>query len=115
MAGLLFGPPEYHQAAARWSPLRLWEAVQARVTAALGWFVKTVYTPVLDRALHYRYATAALGLSTLAVTLSLFLMVPYFVFVFDFLDPENIISRIQVQAFAATSNIDRDVTVVCAP
>jgi hypothetical protein len=48
--------------------------------------------------------------SVLAVTLSLFLMVPYFVFVFDFLDPENIISRIQVQAFAATSNLDRDVT-----
>lgn len=48
--------------------------------------------------------------SVLAVTLSLFLMVPYFVFVFDFLDPENIISHIQVQAFEATANIDRDVT-----
>lgn len=48
--------------------------------------------------------------SVLAVTLSLFLMVPYFVFVFDFLDPENIISRIQVQAFEATANLDRDVT-----
>ena len=51
----------------------------------------------------------SVALSVLAVTISLLLMVPYFVYVFDFLDPERIVSHIQVQAFKATALADADV------
>ncbi len=44
----------------------------------------------------------------LAVTASLLLMVPYFVWLFDFLDPEKIIARIQEQALVSASNPGRD-------
>lgn len=39
--------------------------------------------------------------SIVAVTISLLMIVPYFSFVFDFLDPERVVSHIQEQAIAA--------------
>jgi hypothetical protein len=45
--------------------------------------------------------------AVLAVTLSLLLMIPYFAFVFDFLDPERVVSRIRDGAITlATPPID---------
>ncbi len=40
--------------------------------------------------------------SLAAVTISLLLVVPYFAYVFDFLEPEKVVSRIQEHAVAAT-------------
>ena len=46
--------------------------------------------------------------SVLCVTLSLLLMIPYFVYVFDFLDPEKVVSRIQDDALDAATPPMRD-------
>lgn len=43
--------------------------------------------------------------AVILVTASLLLMFPYFIYVFDFLDPEKIVIRIQVKAFNATEKL----------
>lgn len=50
--------------------------------------------------------------TVLAVTLSLLLMFPYFIYVFAFLDPEQVVGRIESQAFAATDRLDNDAAAV---
>jgi hypothetical protein len=47
-------------------------------------------------------------LSIVAVSLSLLLIVPYFAFVFDFLDPERVVSHIQEQAILAARDVKSD-------
>ena len=42
------------------------------------------------------------------VTLSVLLMVPYFAYVFDFLDPEKVVARIQEQALASSQSGEGD-------
>jgi hypothetical protein len=44
----------------------------------------------------------------LLVTLSVLLMVPYFAYVFDFLDPEKVVARIQEQALASSLAAEGD-------
>ncbi len=78
--------------AARFSPLRLWEHVQGVVTGGLRWFVQKVYAPVLDRALAWRYASAALGIATLAVTLSLFVSGRVQFFFFPPVEADNVVA-----------------------
>ncbi|MBL4848177.1 MAG: DUF2254 domain-containing protein [Planctomycetes bacterium] len=46
--------------------------------------------------------------AVLAVTLSLLLMVPYFVFVFDFLDPEGVVTRIRDGAIKIAGRAIKD-------
>lgn len=48
--------------------------------------------------------------AVLVATASLILMVPYFAWVFDFLDPERVVARIQEQALGHASNPGRDIT-----
>jgi hypothetical protein len=45
------------------------------------------------------------------VTLSVLLMVPYFAYVFDFLDPEKVVARIQQQALASSLADEGDLAV----
>ena len=47
--------------------------VQQRIAAGLPWLVRTVYEPVLDAALRWRYVAAAVGISILTLTGSLVL------------------------------------------
>jgi predicted membrane protein DUF2254 len=48
--------------------------------------------------------------AVLAVTLSLLLMVPYFVYVFDFLDPEGVVTRIRDSAIKVATRALKDPT-----
>jgi hypothetical protein len=50
----------------------------------------------------------SVAVSVMTVTLSLLLMVPYFAYVFDFLEPEKVVGRIQEDAVAAASSPGRD-------
>lgn len=48
-----------------------WMHAQSAFARGLEWFVKQVYRPVLERALHWRYLTISLGLAMLLLTLGL--------------------------------------------
>ncbi|MHC5005023.1 MAG: efflux RND transporter permease subunit, partial [Planctomycetota bacterium] len=48
-----------------------WRRFQDRVAAGLRWFIDERYGPLLDRALDWRYLTAAVGVFTLLVTTGL--------------------------------------------
>jgi len=50
---------------------RGWRRFQSRFSGGLRWFVGTCYSPVLEVALRWRYATLALGVSTLLLTVGL--------------------------------------------
>lgn len=77
----------------------------------LGFFVITCVSSIwvsLSVGNGFLPKTAVM-VSVFAVSLSLLLMVPYFVWVFDFLDPEKVVARIQEQALEAASSPGRDV------
>ncbi|HSB62416.1 MAG TPA: DUF2254 family protein [Vicinamibacteria bacterium] len=70
----------------------------------LGFFVVVCIQAIwVSLAVGPGFVPRASVLATvLAVTLSLLLMFPYFIYVFAFLDPEHVVGRIEAQAFAAT-------------
>lgn len=77
----------------------------------LGFFVITCVSSIwvsLSVGNDFLPKTAVM-VSVFAVSTSLLLMVPYFVWVFDFLDPEKVVARIQEQALEAASSPGRDV------
>ena len=45
-----------------------WRRLQQRLAGGLTWFVRRGYEPVLERALRWRYVTAAVGLAGLLLT-----------------------------------------------
>jgi multidrug efflux pump subunit AcrB len=53
--------------AKRWFP-RLWRALQALVDRGLRWFLSSVYEPLLEAALRWRYLTLAIGIAGLLIT-----------------------------------------------
>jgi multidrug efflux pump subunit AcrB len=50
---------------------RGWRRFQARVASGLSWVIDDLYRPALERAIEWRYLTAALALSLLLFTLGL--------------------------------------------
>lgn len=52
--------------------LNRWLALQERISGGLESIADRYYLPAIERALHWRYATLALGVAVLAVTLGLF-------------------------------------------
>ena len=76
--------------------------------AVLGFFVVACINAVwvLDlRRPRLRAARSRIVFTMVLVTASLLIMVPYFAYVFDFLDPDRVVGRIQQQAVA--SALDR--------
>ena len=55
--------------AAAAKPEGLWGRFQTRVTDGLQWFIHHAYRPSLELGLKWRYATAAVGVATLIITL----------------------------------------------
>jgi multidrug efflux pump subunit AcrB len=49
----------------------LWFRLQRQITAALHWFIESVYEPALNIGLRWRYLTVAVGVATLLITLGL--------------------------------------------
>jgi len=77
----------------------------------LGFFVVTCILAIwVSLAVGHGFLPqASVALAVVAVSVSLLLIVPYFVYVLDFVDPERIVSHIQINAFAATRMADADV------
>ena len=50
-----------------------WSRFQRRIAAGLVWLVRSIYEPVLETALRWRYVTAALGIAALILTAGLVL------------------------------------------
>ncbi len=50
---------------------RAWRRFQSRFGEGLKWVIRTLYSPVLEVALRWRYATLAIGISTLLLTAGL--------------------------------------------
>lgn len=82
--------------------------------AVLGFFVVVCIQAIwISLAVGPGFVPRASVLATvLAVTLSLLLMFPYFIYVFAFLDPEEVVGRIESQAFAVTDRRDGDAAAV---
>ena len=51
----------------------LWRRFQSLVSNGLKTFIRTVYEPLLARAIEWRYVTAAIGVSTLVLTIGMVL------------------------------------------
>jgi len=56
---------------ARVPPFRWWAAFQSAISRALDRFIRVVYTPLLRIALRWRYATLALAVAALTLTVGL--------------------------------------------
>ena len=78
--------------------------------AVLGFFVVVCIQSIwVSVAVGHGFVPeTSVVVTVLAVTLSLLLMFPYFIYVFAFLDPEQVVGRIESQAFAATDRLQGD-------
>lgn len=52
-------------------PMRIWNGFFDFFSNGLDWFIRTLYKPVLDFALRWRYLTVAVALATMFITLGL--------------------------------------------